>query len=366
MKPSPSFNRASLGRVALGLAIGLVGGCLFAWIRTPLPWIIGPIICCGFATFLGLPLKASSEGRIVGMLVLGVALGLYFTPEAAIAVLAHLPVIIAASGTTLVVGAAASFLLARTARIDHVTAFFCSVPGGVAEMSMVGERFGGRPMPIAVTQLLRVVSVTILIPTTLTLLGAGGSSTSALGALPFSPTGLAVSLCLAFAFSALLARFRFRNAWLLGPMAVGCVLGLSEAGLSSVPPWLTAVGQVLMGAHIGAQFDRALITSMWRFIPAALINLGVLMAGCAGVGVLVAYVSGISPGNMVLATSPGGVTEMCITAKVLHLDVPIVVAFHIVRIFLVILSAPYLFRLLRATGVMPMPPTHAAARLPAE
>ena len=51
------------------------------------------------------------------MLVLGTALGLYFTPEAAGMVLSHLPVIIAASATTLIVGAAASFLLARTARI---------------------------------------------------------------------------------------------------------------------------------------------------------------------------------------------------------------------------------------------------------
>jgi len=54
---------------------------------------------------------------------------------------------------------------------------------------------------------------------------------------------------------------------------------------------------------------------------------------------------------------------MCITAKVLHLDVPIIVAFHLVRIFLVILSSPYVFRLLRAAGVMPHP---VPSRMPAE
>ncbi|MCF3981594.1 AbrB family transcriptional regulator, partial [Pseudomonas aeruginosa] len=83
-----------------------------------------------------------------------------------------------------------------------------------------------------------------------------------------------------------------------------------------------------------------------------MVNLCVLMAGCAAVGLLVARMTGISPANMILATSPGGVTEMCITAKVLHLDVPIIVAFHLVRIFLVVLSSPYVFRLLRAAGVM--------------
>lgn len=356
------LNFGYLGRVGLGLVIGATGGVLFFWIGTPLPWMIGPIVFSGLATFFGLPVAGSRVGRIAGMLVLGTALGLYFTPEAAQTVLSHLPVIVAASMTTLVVGGAASFLLARTAGIDRVTAFFCSVPGGVAEMSMIGERFGGRPLPIAVTQLLRVVTVTIVIPSALTFGGAAGNNLTGPLALPFSASGLAVTLAFSLAFSALLHRFGFRNAWLLGPMAAGCLLGLSEAGLSSIPPWLSAAGQVLVGTQIGSQFERKLLTSMKRFIPAAMLNLFVLMAGCATVGLLVSYGTGISPANMILATSPGGVTEMCITAKVLHLDVPIIVAFHLVRIFLVILSSPYVFRLLRAAGVMPHPaPSHVPA-----
>jgi uncharacterized membrane protein AbrB (regulator of aidB expression) len=39
---------------------------------------------------------------------------------------------------------------------------------------------------------------------------------------------------------------------------------------------------------------------------------------------------------MALAVSPGGMAEMSITAKVLGLGVPLVSAFHVVRIFLVI------------------------------
>lgn len=352
-----------LGRVGLGLAIGAAGGLLFNAIGTPLPWMIGPIVFSGLATFFGLPVAGSRVGRIAGMLVLGTALGLYFNPEAAQTVLSHLPVIILASTTTLLVGGAASFLLARTAGIDRVTAFFCSVPGGVAEMSMVGERFGGRPLPIAVTQLLRVVTVTIVIPSALTLGGAAGDILAGPLTLPFSAPGLVATLAFSLAFSAVLHWFKFRNAWLLGPMAAGCILGLSEAGLSSVPPWLSAAGQVLVGTQIGSQFERSLLASMKRFIPAAMLNLFVLMAGCAAVGLVVAHATGISPANMILATSPGGVTEMCITAKVLHLDVPIIVAFHLVRIFLVILSSPYVFRLLRAAGVMPHP---VPSRMPAE
>ncbi len=356
-------NLGYLCRLGLCLAIGTAGGVLFYWLNTPLPWMIGPIVFSGLATFLRLPVIGSRIGRIGGMLVLGTALGLYFTPEAARMVLSYLPIIVAASTTTLIVGGAASFLLARTAGIDRVTAFFCSVPGGVAEMSMVGERFGGKPLPIAVTQLLRVVTVTIVIPSALTFGGVGGGTMAAPLTLPFSGTGLIATLGFSLAFSALMRALRFRNAWLLGPMAAGCILGLSEANLSSIPPWLSAAGQILVGTQIGSQFERNLLASMQRFIPAAMLNLFVLMAGCAAVGLLVAWSTGMSPASMILATSPGGVTEMCVTAKVLHLDVPMIVAFHLVRIFLVILSSPYVFRLLRAAGVMPHP---APSRMPAE
>lgn len=357
----------SFWRLALGLAIGAAGGALFARIGAPLPWMIGPIVFSGIATFAGLPVSGWRTGRVAGMLVLGTAVGLYFTPQAAQTVLSYLPVIVAAGATTLVIGVAASFLLARTAGVDRVTAFFCSVPGGIAEMSIIGERFGGKPLPIAVMQLLRVVTVTILIPSVLTLGGAGGHAIVAGPAtLPVSAPGLIATLAFSFAVSALLHRLRFRNAWLLGPMAAGCVLGISEAGLSAVPTWLSAAGQVLIGTQIGSQFERSLMSRMRRFIPAAMLNLAVLMAGCAAVGLLVSRLTGIAPANMILATSPGGVTEMCITAKVLGLDVPIIVAFHLVRIFLVILSSPFAFRLLRAAGIMPAFPDHAPSRVPAE
>ena len=45
--------------------------------------------------------------------------------------------------------------------------------------------------------------------------------------------------------------------------------------------------------------------------------------------------------TLLLATSPGGIAEMCITAKVLELGVPAVTAFHVVRyVAVLVLTAP--------------------------
>ena len=46
---------------------------------------------------------------------------------------------------------------------------------------------------------------------------------------------------------------------------------------------------------------------------------------------------------MVLATAPGGVTEMALTARLLHQDAALVTAFHLVRIFTIMPFAPLVF-----------------------
>ena len=47
--------------------------------------------------------------------------------------------------------------------------------------------------------------------------------------------------------------------------------------------------------------------------------------------------------TMVLATAPGSVTEMALTAKILDEGVAVVTAYHVVRIFVIIPLAPLIF-----------------------
>jgi uncharacterized membrane protein AbrB (regulator of aidB expression) len=59
---------------------------------------------------------------------------------------------------------------------------------------------------------------------------------------------------------------------------------------------------------------------------------------------LVACVTGLHPGTMMLATSPGGIAEMSLSARVLHLGVPVVTAFHVTRMVVVVLAIGPLYR----------------------
>jgi uncharacterized membrane protein AbrB (regulator of aidB expression) len=59
---------------------------------------------------------------------------------------------------------------------------------------------------------------------------------------------------------------------------------------------------------------------------------------------VVARLWGLHPATALLGTVPGGMAEMCITAKVLELGVPVVTAFHVTRMAAVVLLAGPMYR----------------------
>jgi uncharacterized membrane protein AbrB (regulator of aidB expression) len=74
------------------------------------------------------------------------------------------------------------------------------------------------------------------------------------------------------------------------------------------------------------------------------------IAIAAAFGALLAWGAGLSVATLILATAPGGLAEMCITAKVLRLGVPLVTAAHVTRIFLLLLSTGPVYRAALALG----------------
>ena len=55
----------------------------------------------------------------------------------------------------------------------------------------------------------------------------------------------------------------------------------------------------------------------------------------------------LHPATLILATAPGGIAEMSITAKVLELGVPVVTAFHVTRVVVLLTCTAPVFTQLR-------------------
>ena len=119
------------------------------------------------------------------------------------------------------------------------------------------------------------------------------------------------------------------------------VLGLMDAML---PSWLTNAGQLFIGISLGVQFRPAFLRTAPRWLGTVAAGTLSMMLLCAAFAWGLSWVTGLHPATLLLATSPGGIAEMAITAKVLQLGVPVVTAFQVSRLVAVLIIAEPMYR----------------------
>lgn len=343
-----------MARIAATLAGAALAGVVAAEAHMPLPWMIGPLLFSALGGIGGAPLAASSRLRNAGQWVIGVALGLYFTPAVGAQVLALAPAIGVGVLWALGLGWAFHRWLAWTHPAEHrATTWFAAAIGGASEMAVMADRAGAQVDRVAAAHSLRVLIVVISVPFVMLWAGAHGADPSAPAAQAVDGRGLAVLAVLTLAGVALMHRLRLPNPFVLGALAVTSALTLGGVELSALPRWATNAAQLFIGVSLGVRFTPGFARAAPRWlgaVAAGTVGMLLLSAGFAGV---LAWAIGLHPATAVLATSPGGIAEMAITAKVLQLGVPTVTAFHVVRYVAVLLLTGPMFRLRPAGPASP-------------
>lgn len=339
-------------RAALTLALALAAASLCVWLRTPLPWMIGPLLATAAASVLGAPTQSVGPLRNAGQWTIGAALGLYFTPQVT-ALVAQLWWAIVL-GIVWALGLGWLFgrwlhggLVKRmpgTPQEQRATSYFAGAIGGASEMTLLAEREGARTDLVAAAHSLRLLVVTLLIPFAFTYSGLHGVDATLPGPRIVEWTGL-LALALATGVGAwLLEKTGRANPWFMGALLVAMGLTMAGIELSAIPPWLTNAAQLVIGVSLGVRFRAEFVHTAPRWLGAVLVGTVAMIALCAGFAALLAWGTGLHPATMILGTSPGGIAEMAITAKVLQLGVPVVTAFQVCRLVAVLILVEPLYR----------------------
>src|SRR5260370_5457766 len=133
----------------------------------------------------------------------------------------------------------------RSAGLDATTALFASVPGGAAEMTILGERHGARSDRVVLAQALRVFIVVLIVPFVFTGLGLHGADAYRPAQFAVDVLGLGALLGMAALVGGTLAQLGMPNAWVLGPLGVTLPVTSGEASLSPIPTRLSNTTQHL-------------------------------------------------------------------------------------------------------------------------
>ncbi len=340
--------RGQVVRWAAALAIGAAAGYVCTLLRTPIPWMIGPLFGIAALRLSGFDLEVPLIARYVGQWIIGTALGLYFTPAVMrhVGTVWYLPIIGAA--LAIVIGYASGAVLSRLGRLDLTTSLFASVPGGAAEMATLGGRYGAREDRVAAAHSLRMLLVVAIVPAAFTLAGLRGSDVYVMGTTQFDAAGFAMLMPATLGGGLIAQRFKVPNAFVLGALFVAIPLTAAEAHLSSMPTGVSNAAQVLLGCSLGSKFQRDFLRGAPRFVGAVVVSVLVSIVLAAAFGIAIALVSGQNAATIALGMAPGGIAEMTITAKVLQLGVPLVTAFHVTRLVVVLLLTGPVFARARA------------------
>ncbi|MCA8929936.1 MAG: AbrB family transcriptional regulator [Alphaproteobacteria bacterium] len=342
--------------MARTLAVGAVGGAVFAYIGTPLPWMLGALFATMVGSMSGLTLYIHQMFRRLWIIVLGVTLGSSFTPD----VLEHLHLWITSFvGMCVFVlfGTWVSFqVFTRLGHIDRITAFFCASPGGLGEMMILGPALGGNERTIVLIHATRVVMVMAIIPPAYSIL-AGYVPPANLGGSGFIwhlPLRDLAILGGAGAVGAIIAKLLKFPAWqMIGPMIASAAIHMTGLTQSRPPSDLIAIAQLVIGAGAGSRFSGVRVHELVR--PMLLSGLATicLLSLAAGVAYGLASLTGLDFRAVHLAYSPGGFAEMSMIALSLGIEVPFVSLHHLGRMIIVVSSATFVAGLIRRRMAKP-------------
>ncbi|MCZ2818852.1 AbrB family transcriptional regulator [Modestobacter sp. VKM Ac-2977] len=295
------------------------------------------------STPLALPRPAGTGAQAV----IGVSIGALIQADTLRTVADHWLPVLLITVATLAVSLVAGQLMRLQPGISPVTGAFAMIAGGASGITAMARDLGADAQVVAVLQYLRVLLIVIAMPiVATTVYGASGGGAAALADDgPGWPAGLLFTV-VCVVVGVLLGRVsRLPVGALLGPLTVAAVLdvtGLSQG--ATVPPLVEAAGFLAIGLQVGLGFTRASLRLVRRTLPLAIVLIVGAVVACAGLGVLLSRTAGVSALDGYLATTPGGLYAVLATATGSGADATFVLAVQVLRLFVMLFSAPLLAR----------------------
>ncbi len=338
-----------LQRFLLTILIATSGGVLFTLIHSPLPWLLGALVSTVAAIFLGCNrLWIPSWFRKAGLIIVGITLGLRMTRDIWQTMADHIGLMLIATVITVIFGILNAWLLHRVYNVDATTSLFSNIPGGLSEMVTIGQNLGGNLQIITIFHSIRVVMIVVVTPYLVTLLPyehhasliqTGGDHLGGLQTI--------IVLALGAAGAMVASRFSIPAPFLLGPLLVTSVVSWNTSFLGSTPALnsvIVNVAQVLIGVSIGIDFKREELVKYRKHFVSGLVHSFFLLVMSISLAVALSYAARIDVITSILATAPGGIAEMSLTALATGADPLLVTAFQLFRVLFIVTVFSFFIR----------------------
>lgn len=328
------------------LAIGALGGALFAGLGFPAGWLAGSMLAVAAAALMRRPMHVPVPLARVVFVAIGISLGAAVTPETLRGVATwpfSVALLVAAMACVTFAGAV---YLRCVHRWDMLSALFGAAPGALSQVIAYATHNKSDLRGIAIVQTIRVVILTALLPAVLAALGLAGPAPVNLGGgLDATPAELAILIAAGAAVAGLFHRLRFPGGLIFGAMLASALLHGSGVIGAVLPWWLVNAAMVALGAVTGSRFAGTDLRLLLQYLAAALGSFATAIAVAAVFAWIAIDLMSLSISDVVISYAPGALDAMMMLALALHLDPIFVGAHHVARFLLVSLALPLFVRM---------------------
>jgi membrane AbrB-like protein len=343
--PPPSTPiKTVIWRTAETLSIAAVGGTTLTWLGFPAGLITGSLLGVALAGLAGRPVQVPVPlSRVISVLV-GISLGAVVSPETLNGLVTFPLSVAVLTVSTLCMVAATTSYLRFVHGWDPQSALLGASPGALAQVMVLSAEYKADLRAIAIVQTLRVVALTVGIPSGLSLFGltATGGIMTRFGAGSASLSEILVLVGVSSASAFTIWRLRLPGGLLFGAMLGSGVLHGGGFMAATLPWWVASSAVIGIGAVTGSRFANTDPRTLLRFLGAAFGSFAVALSIASAFVLLLTAISTVRISDAVVAFSPGAQDTMMVLALAMHLDPVYVGALHLSRYLLVSLLVPFL------------------------
>ncbi|HON33727.1 MAG: AbrB family transcriptional regulator [Thermovirgaceae bacterium] len=336
--------------------IGIPGWLLLRAFRVPAAVMVGAMVSAAFFAVKGWVVPATPEGaNLLFQVTLGLFVGIHFTGRTGRELVGSLPVALLAAAWWISFPLGLGWVVNRWFDLGLATSILGTVPGGIAEMSLLALTLEADAALVALMQFFRLSSVLIAMPVISTRVGkapagaTGGDPDPGSGreeALPRpgEPGQRAgsrfLTLSIAAAGGLLFYFLGVPVGGFVGSMIFTAAAAASGLPIRPLPVMARHVAQLGLGSLIGLYATPETLSTIYCMFLTIVGTTAAMLAWGIMLAFIVRAVTGWSLMTCLIATCPGGITQLASIAEDLGADPLKVSLLHLARLLTIYVILP--------------------------
>ncbi len=221
-------------------------------------------------------------------------------------------------------------------KMGRSDAILASAPGHLSYVLSLSESGSGNTVVISVVQSIRVLTLTLVVPATVTFFTDFDIQKPIPNKLILTYTNLIILITLAGLTGFLLLQFKTPAAFLLGGMFCSTIGHGFELTPGAVPEYLATLAFIVLGSLIGSRF-----TGISLKIFTACVIKGVSFTGLSLIisvhgALIISNLTDFRFIEVLIALAPGGLETMVVMGQLVGADPAFVAFHHLARLFLLL------------------------------